>query len=121
MEDEARVTQAIRLSASLPFLCFGLGSLAGGQDGTEPYVVEPDVGQVAAPDRRTAEPGIAIPTAPAKHAVQARSQASGISHTPARIGSIPIQTPLPHVPVHVIQSPSVGLLQPHWLTRTTTV
>ena len=54
------------------------------------------------------------PTAPANHVVEARIRPSWVGHSPARIGFIPVQTPLPHIAIHIEQTPGIGLEPPHW-------
>ena len=58
-------------------------------------------------NRGTAELGVCTIASAPFHAARPRSRACRIRHRP-RINLIPIQTPLPHVPVHVEQSPLVS-------------
>ena len=76
--------------------------LTWGKHRPETYVDVPGRRVVAAADRRPAMPAVAAPTAPANHAVRASRSPSGINPRPSRIRAIPIPTPLPQVPVHVI-------------------
>ena len=88
-------------------------SLTWGEDRTEPNTVAPAERPVAAAERRPAVPGVEAPTAAAKHAAGARRRTLRIGHTPNRIITNPIQTPLPHIPVHVVKSKGVGRVTPH--------
>ena len=53
------------------------------------------------------------PAAAADHAVRARSRPLRVNGNPAGIVAIPVLAPLPHIPVHVIQSPRIRQLLPH--------
>src|SRR4029434_5858164 len=72
--------------------------------------------------RRPADTPVAEPTGPAGHAVRARNRSLRIDATPARqTAGPPILTPLPDIPMHVIQSPRGGQLLPHRVRRTAAV
>ena len=60
--------------------------------------------------RRPAKPGGAIPTPAPNHPIRARGSPLGARHRDAGIVAIPIMTPLPNIPVHVVQTPCVGSL-----------
>src|SRR5437016_1568581 len=62
--------------------------------------------------RRPAFAARAAPTAAAEHVVGARCRSLGIDGVPAGIRPVPVQAPLPEVPVHIIQAPRVGQLLP---------
>ena len=69
-------------------------------------------GQVAEAVRRTAEPGHEPPTAAAPHAVRARFRPLRVVRGRIRVipPVAPILAPLPYVPVHVVQPPSIRFL-----------
>ena len=60
-------------------------------------------------ERRPALLGTAEPSAATDHAGRARRRPRRICYALARIVSVPIRTPFPHIPVHVVQPPRVGL------------
>ena len=87
----------------------GCSRLPWGQHNPEPNDVRVGGDVVAAP-RRAAVVTDAVPIAAADHAGRARNWALWVSHGPGGVGVIPVPAPLPHVPVHVIQTPRVGLV-----------
>ena len=72
-----------------------------------------DGGVAGDAERRPAAIAVVIPTAAADIAVRARWRTLWINHTACRVGPIPVPAPLPHVPVHVIQTPRIRLIAPH--------
>src|ERR1035437_2283561 len=80
------------------------GLLTWGQDGPEPDKVGVVGGRVV-PIRRPAEDRVVVTTAAPKHMGQAilTRRPTRVDLRGTRIISIPIPTPLPHIPRHVIQ------------------
>ncbi len=92
--------------------------LTWGEGQPEPEVAAPGVGRVVVPKRRPAVPGNAAPAAAPKDTVRACRGSPGISHGARRIIPVPVPAPLPDVPVHVVQSPVIGLQLPDRMGRT---
>ena len=105
----------LRSSLALPTAADRSASLSvlqtWGKHGAETQAVE--TARQPAADRRAAKPGAVEPVAATKHAEGARWRTLWIGHTPSGIVAIPVLAPLPNIPVHVIQSPPIGLLLPH--------
>ena len=73
------------------------------------------------PKSRTAAPGVAPPAAAANNAVDAVLRSYRVCYTPAWIIGFPILAPLPHVPVHVVQAPGIGLLRSNGMCFTAAI
>ena len=86
----------------------------GEQDNTEPVVAVAVGRGVAVAVSRPAKLRVVAPTATAYHPVGARFGAFGVRHGgTAKIFLPPVQAPLPHISVHVIESPGVGQIGAH--------
>src|SRR5271157_5723156 len=81
----------------------------------EAQVVEPERGPVAAAARRAHDPRDAAPRAAPDHAGGGRSTLA-CAILPVRVG-----TPLPHIAQHVVETPTVGLLQGNRMGLSATV
>ena len=94
-----------------------LYSLNWSQDGTESQAAVVAVWPAVVTVGRTTIPATADPTPPSMHPASPCIWTPRVSHVPTRKGSrIPIQAPLPDVPMHVIQTPSIRSIgnQPWW-------
>jgi len=81
------------------------------QGGAKPELAEPVVRRGVDADRRPAVLDVVAPTGPAAHAFPARTGPSRISHAPPRKRAlVQVRTPLPHVPMHIVQSPRIRQL-----------
>src|SRR5439155_20559450 len=98
------------LASTTPLWLFS--SLTWRQQDPEADEAVPDA-RVDAAVRRPADPGGAAPVTAADHAGRARNSPLRIDHAPGGIRPIPVLTPLPHVPNHVIQSPPVRGIAPN--------
>ena len=82
----------------------------------EAQVVVPDARLAPAAVRRPGEAGLAVPAPAAED--PARGSRNPRRIVPRRllviIGSVPVGTPLPDIPVHVVQAERVRLEPPHW-------
>ena len=66
--------------------------------------------------RRTAEPGPVVPAAAAKHAGRACIlPPNRIPHRVTAISPPRIAAPLPHIPMHIVQTPAIRFLLLHSL------
>lgn len=83
--------------------------LAWGQDKPETEIAV-CVQRVAAAARRTAVRRRIVPTAATDDTIRSRRRALRINDGPARIRPIPVLAPLPHISMHIHQSPGVGQL-----------
>src|SRR5262245_44249445 len=105
----ARWSIAEAVNKKVPLVGSTCGSrLTLGQDNPEAdTVVVSHVRVVVVTVRRPAGVGPGVPVAATKHAVRARDGPLRVGHVPAGIRAIPVLTPFPDAPDHVIQSPSV--------------
>ncbi len=79
----------------------------------EAPVVAPEARVVAEPAGGAAVPGVVAP-APAPVNTRFDPEADSYRiHRPGWRVHIPVQAPLPHIPVHVIQSPRISALRIH--------
>ena len=84
--------------------------LDGTAEHTKAQVAVPVARHDPAAVRRTADAGVDVPTAAPEHPARARCSTSRIGRRAARVFAMPVLAPLPHVAVHVIQTPPVRLL-----------
>lgn len=85
---------------------------------TQAQVDVPMTGFAVTAKRCTAVPGVEVPTPPAIDAVRARTGAYGVFHVSTRVPlRMPVLTPLPHVPVYIVQAPCICLLLPPRMRR----
>ena len=82
--------------------------LTWGQNRPEPVVVDPVVRVDVVADRYSAALRIVKPTAAANNAGRARTRPSRVSLCSLFISTIPVPSPLPHIPNHIIQPIPVG-------------
>ena len=93
---------------ALPALLEDSGeSLSCGATEAEAEVVAPVRRVAVVAVRGTAVPGVVVPAAATIDAVRPRGPSDRVSLRPRRVVAPPIKTPLPHVPVHVVESPCV--------------
>ena len=85
------------------------------EDHPETYIVEvvARVGVIAI--SRAAILSVVGPTATTNHAARACCSAGRVSLSCSWISAIPIGAPLPHIAVHIIQTPRVGCIRTHRL------
>jgi hypothetical protein len=70
---------------------------------------------VAEPIRGTQVLSASVPASATQNAVRPRRCASRVCPFSATITPIPVATPFPHIPAHVVQSQTIGLLHTHIL------
>ncbi len=85
----------------------------------EAYEVETDSRRGVSPTRRRGTIGRVAPGAAPANPGSTCSRTSWISHRAIRVIVlvVPILDPLPHIPVHVVQTPPVRLLRSHSMRR----
>jgi hypothetical protein len=95
--------------------------LDGTAEHTKAQVDVPAVRRVPAADRRTAVAGVEKPATAPVHPARARYRPRRIRKLASEISTVPVLTPLPDIPVYVIQPPRVRFLQPDRMRGTTLV
>ena len=84
-------------------------------DDTKAAVVAPSVHPQPLSIGRAAEAGVAKPRAAPHHPHRGLGRRLRVNSS-GQLPMVPVATPLKHVPVQIMQSPRVGLLQPHLLS-----
>jgi len=69
-----------------------------------------------AAERRPTNHGGVAPTAATLHAVRARCSTTRVRHATYRVIFFPILTPLPNIPIHIVQPPGIGELAAYWMS-----
>jgi hypothetical protein len=89
--------------------------LDGTAEHTKAQADEPEVRSVPVAVRRPAAPGAVDPAAAPVHPERAHRSTSRISYRTARVVAMPVLAPLPHITVHVVQTPRIRLLLANWM------
>ena len=87
-----------------------LGDSRWTQGNAEAVVVEPVRRVVPVMIRRPAIRGLAEITAATDHAERALPWSNGIAHCTLGVLTVPVATPLPDIPLHVVETPGVCFL-----------
>lgn len=91
----------------------GRGSRHWDEGHAKPNVIEGITGTAVTAIRRPAEVPREVITATAIPALRPRIRPRRIDHCATRIRALPIRTPLPDVPIHVIQPPAIRQFCPN--------